>query len=226
MGSTVISRKSIIFYIRTYTEGGQNSSVGRATRYELEDTWIEFWRWGGGGSEIFRTRTNRPWIPSSLLDNRHWVSFPGAKRPGRGADQHPHLAPRLKKELYLYYPSGPSWPFITTKSQEHQWPIGQFLLHHGKVKFLFMFSIIILLPIPVAARLLGLWVWIPSGHGCPPVVKYCVLSGRGLCVGIITRPEESYRLWCRCVVVCDLETWSIKWPWPALGCSLTVLGSC
>jgi hypothetical protein len=31
-----------------------------------------------------------------------------------------------------------------------------------------------------------------------------VLSGRGLCDGLITRPEESYRLWC--VVVCDLET--------------------
>jgi len=30
----------------------------------------------------------------------------------------------------------------------------------------------------------------------------CVLSGRGLCDGLITRPEESYRLWC---VVCDLE---------------------
>jgi len=24
----------------------------------------------------------------------------------------------------------------------------------------------------------------------------CVLSGRGLCVGLIARPEESYRLWC------------------------------
>ena len=31
-----------------------------------------------------------------------------------------------------------------------------------------------------------------------------VLSGRGLCVELITRPEESYRRWC--VVVCDLET--------------------
>jgi len=28
----------------------------------------------------------------------------------------------------------------------------------------------------------------------------CVLSGRGLCDELITRPEESYRLWC--VVVC------------------------
>jgi len=31
----------------------------------------------------------------------------------------------------------------------------------------------------------------------------CVLSGRGLCDELITRPEESYRRWC--VVVCDLE---------------------
>jgi len=29
-----------------------------------------------------------------------------------------------------------------------------------------------------------------------------VLSGRGLCDELITRPEESYRLWC---VVCNLE---------------------
>ena len=32
----------------------------------------------------------------------------------------------------------------------------------------------------------------------------CVLSGRGLCDGLINRPKETYRLWC--VVVCDLET--------------------
>ena len=31
-----------------------------------------------------------------------------------------------------------------------------------------------------------------------------VLSGRGLCDELITRPEESYHLCC--VVVCDLET--------------------
>ena len=35
----------------------------------------------------------------------------------------------------------------------------------------------------------------------------CVLLGRGLCDRLITRPEESYRLWC--VVVCDLETTNI-----------------
>jgi len=46
-----------------------------------------------------------------------------------------------------------------------------------------------------------------------------VLSGRGLCDELITRPEESYRLWC--VVVCDLETSRMRRPWPALGRSAT-----
>ena len=36
-------------------------------------------------------------------------------------------------------------------------------------------------------------------------------SGRGLCDELITRPEESYRLWC--VVVCDLETSRIGAPY-------------
>ena len=38
-----------------------------------------------------------------------------------------------------------------------------------------------------------------------------MLSGRGLCDELITRPEESYRLWC--VVVCDLETSIIGAPY-------------
>ena len=42
--------------------------------------------------------------------------------------------------------------------------------------------------------------------------EYCALSGRGLCDGQITRPEESYRLWC--AVVCDLETSRMRTPWP------------
>ena len=47
----------------------------------------------------------------------------------------------------------------------------------------------------------------------------CVLSGRGLCDALITRPEESYRL--RCVIVCDLGTLRMRRPWPALGRSAT-----
>ena len=45
--------------------------------------------------------------------------------------------------------------------------------------------------------------------------KCCVLSGRSLCDELITRPEESYRLWC--VVVGDLETSRMRRPRPALG---------
>jgi hypothetical protein len=54
-----------------------------------------------------------------------------------------------------------------------------------------------------AARPLRLLVRIPPGHGWLSVVSI-VLSGRGLCDGLITRPEESYRMWR--VVVCDQET--------------------
>jgi len=50
-----------------------------------------------------------------------------------------------------------------------------------------------------------------------------VLSGRGLCDELITRPEESYRLCC--VVVCDLETSRMRRLWPALGCSATAKSS-
>jgi len=46
-----------------------------------------------------------------------------------------------------------------------------------------------------------------------------VLLGRGLCDELITRPEESYRMWC--VPMCDLETSRMRRPWPALGRSAT-----
>ena len=61
-----------------------------------------------------------------------------------------------------------------------------------------------------AARLLGLWVRIPPGSRISVSCDCCVLSGRGLCDGLITRPEESYRLWC--VVECDLETSRMRRP--------------
>jgi hypothetical protein len=67
-----------------------------------------------------------------------------------------------------------------------------------------------------AARLLRLWVQIPPVAWMSVCCECCVLSGRGLCVGLITRPEESYRMWC--VVVCDLETSWMRRPWPIGGC--------
>ena len=57
---------------------------------------------------------------------------------------------------------------------------------------------------PVAARLLRSWVRIPPGAWIFVCCECRVLSGRGLCDELITRPEDSCRLCC--VVVCDLET--------------------
>ena len=65
-----------------------------------------------------------------------------------------------------------------------------------------------------AARLLRLWVRIPPGG--MDVCLLWVLSGRNLCLGLITRPEESYRLWW--VVVCDIQTSIMRRPWPTGGC--------
>ena len=57
---------------------------------------------------------------------------------------------------------------------------------------------------PAAAHLLKSWVRIPPGAWIFACFECRVLSGRGLCDELITRPEESYRQCC--VVVCDLET--------------------
>ena len=49
----------------------------------------------------------------------------------------------------------------------------------------------------------------PTGAWVFFCCECCVLSGRGLCDELITRPEESYQL---CCVVCDLETSRIGAP--------------
>jgi hypothetical protein len=67
----------------------------------------------------------------------------------------------------------------------------------------------------LAARLLRLWVRIPPGAWIFVCCECCVLSGRGLCDGLITRPEESYRLWL--VVVYDQETSKSRRLKPATG---------
>jgi hypothetical protein len=67
-----------------------------------------------------------------------------------------------------------------------------------------------------AARLLGLCVRIPSGAWMSVSCQCCVLSRRGLCDGLVTRPEESYRLWC--VSECDCEASIMRRPWTTGGC--------
>jgi hypothetical protein len=49
-----------------------------------------------------------------------------------------------------------------------------------------------------AARLLGLWVRIPPGES---MFVSWVLTAGGLCVGLVTRLEEFYRVWCDLSVI-------------------------
>jgi hypothetical protein len=54
-----------------------------------------------------------------------------------------------------------------------------------------------------AARLLGLWVRIPPGAWMSVSCECCVLSGRGLCDELVTRPEGPTE--CGVSKMCDRE---------------------
>jgi hypothetical protein len=87
---------------------GRDSAVGIATRSGLEGPGIKS-RWG----EFLHSSRQalRPTQPPMQWVNE---SFPGIKRPRRGVD-HPHSSGAEVKErveLYLYSPSGPSWPVL------------------------------------------------------------------------------------------------------------------
>jgi hypothetical protein len=66
---------------------------------------------------------------------------------------------------------------------------------------------VIFFPLHVAAHCWDCGFESRSGHG---YLFCCVLPGRGLCVGLITRLEKSYRFY---VSECDLETSTMRWPW-------------
>jgi hypothetical protein len=148
------------------------------TRYGLQGRGIES-RWG----EIFRTYPDRLRSPSSLLYNGYRV-FSGCKG-GRNLmlTTHPLLVPRLRKSwaiplltlwVLLGLLRGSLYPFIMCCCRS-LWPRG-------------------LRRRSAASRLLRLWVRIPPGAWKYFCFECCVLSDRGLCDELITRPEESYRL--------------------------------
>jgi hypothetical protein len=72
---------------------GRDSSVGIATRYGLDGPRIES-RWRARFSTSVQTGPGTR-LASCSMGTR---PFPGVKRPERGVDHPPHLAPRLKKE--------------------------------------------------------------------------------------------------------------------------------
>jgi hypothetical protein len=83
--------------------------VGVATRYGMDDQGIES-RWGRDFPHLSRPtlRPTQPPIQCSSDLSR------GVKRPRRGVGHTPQSSPKVKEriELYLYSPSGPSWPVL------------------------------------------------------------------------------------------------------------------
>jgi hypothetical protein len=72
---------------------GRDSSVGIATRYEVDGAGIEC-RYGRRIPYLSRQALGPKQPPIQRLPG----PFLGVKRPGRGVDQPPHIAPRFKKE--------------------------------------------------------------------------------------------------------------------------------
>jgi hypothetical protein len=63
----------------------------------------------------------------------YWVPFPGVKRPGRGVNHSTSSSTEVKErvDLYVYAPSGPSWPVL-----------GRALPLHGMSLFMFSFPVL------------------------------------------------------------------------------------
>jgi hypothetical protein len=53
--------------------------------------------------------------------------------------------------------------------------------------------------------------------------EFCVLSGTDLCFGLITRPEESYRVWCVWVLSWSLDKEAAQAPRGVVGSSLNII---
>ena len=93
----------------------RNSTLLRPLRRRYSDS-LGVW-WSGdliqAGGEIFRTRSDRPWVPPSLLHIGYRI-FPGAKTAGAWRWPRTPSSAEVKEraEVYLYSPSGPSWPVV------------------------------------------------------------------------------------------------------------------
>jgi hypothetical protein len=89
---------------------GQNSSDGIVTHYGLDSPGIKS-QWG----KIFHTIQTSPGAnPASYTVRTNQLSILGVKWPGCGIDHPPPSSAKIKEriDLYLYSPSGPSWPVI------------------------------------------------------------------------------------------------------------------
>ena len=88
---------------------GGDSSVGIATHYGTDSLGIES-QWGARFSSPVHTGPGAH--PASCTMGTG--SIQGVKRAGRGVNHTPSSSAEVKEgvELYLYSPSGPSWPVL------------------------------------------------------------------------------------------------------------------
>ena len=86
----------------------RDSSAGIATRYGLGGPGIES-RWGRD-FHLSRLALRPTQPPTQRVPGLP----PGVKQPGRGVDHPPSFSAEVKErvELFLYSPSGPSWPVL------------------------------------------------------------------------------------------------------------------
>ena len=81
----------------------RDNSVDTVTRYGLDDRGSN-----PGGSEIFRTCPDPPWVTLSFMLNGYRVSFTELRRPECGLNHSPDSRTEVKErvDICLYFPSG------------------------------------------------------------------------------------------------------------------------
>ena len=111
-GRTLLQKTKAVFMLICFrifssrSSVGRDSSVGIATRYEVDGPEIEC-RWGRDFPHLSRQAMG----PNEL--SVQWVPglFPGVKRHGRGVEHPPPFRAEVKERME-YFPSGLSWPLL------------------------------------------------------------------------------------------------------------------
>jgi hypothetical protein len=98
---------------------------------------------------------------------------------------------KISQHHFVHHKSYTDWPGIEV-GPPRKTAVYLPLLLHRTVQ-------IVTIVLPVAARLLRSWVRIPPAEWIFVCCECRVLSGRGLCDELITRPEESPTVLRRCV---------------------------